>query len=264
MGILNVTPDSFSDGGDFFSPEKALLHAIQMVEEGAAIIDVGGESTRPGAAAVSLDQELSRVIPVIEAIRAEVDTLISIDTSKPVVMTAAVQAGASMINDVRALQEQGALEVAAALQVPVCLMHMKGWPQTMQSAPEYSDVVTEVASFLQQRIDCCIAAGVPRELLVIDPGFGFGKTLEHNQALLRQLDRLLAFELPLLVGVSRKSMIAQMLNLSADKRHYGSISLASIAVWQGASIIRAHDVSATAQAIQVSYMCKVEEETGKQ
>lgn len=256
MGILNVTPDSFSDGGDFFSPEKALLQARQMVKEGAAIIDVGGESTRPGATRISLDEELARVIPVIELIRSEIERPISIDTSKPAVMEAAVHAGASMINDVRALQEKGALECAAALQVPVCLMHMQGAPQTMQSAPEYNDVVAEVISFLRQRIECCIAAGVPRELLLADPGFGFGKGLLHNQTLLRQLDTLLTLGLPLLIGVSRKSMITQMLNLAVDERLYGSISLASIAVWQGASIIRAHDVAATVQAIQVSYLCK--------
>ncbi|MBL1261838.1 MAG: dihydropteroate synthase [Thiotrichaceae bacterium] len=256
MGILNVTPDSFSDGGDFFSPEKALLHARQMIREGAAIIDVGGESTRPGAAMISVDEELTRIIPVIEAIKAESDIPISIDTSKPGVMSAAVDAGASMINDVRALQEAGAVEMAVALQVPVCLMHMQGGPQTMQLEPQYDDVVLHVKGFLQQRIDHCIAAGLLRELIVIDPGFGFGKTLAHNQALLRGLGQLLQFELPLLVGVSRKSMIAHMLGLKVDERRYGSISLASIAVWQGASIIRAHDVAATLQAVQVSYMCR--------
>ncbi len=259
MGILNVTPDSFSDGGDFFSPEKALLHARQMVKEGAAIIDVGGESTRPGAAIISIDEELSRVIPVIEAIRAEIDTPISIDTSKAVVMRAAVEAGASMINDVRALQEEGALEAAAELQVPVCLMHMQGGPQTMQLAPDYDDVVLQVKSFLHQRIECCIAAGIPRELLVIDPGFGFGKELVHNQVLLKRLNELLEFDVPLLIGVSRKSMISQMLDLPVDERLYASIALASIAVWQGASIIRSHDVATTLQAIRVSYMCRTAE-----
>jgi len=256
MGILNVTPDSFSDGGDFFSPEKALIQACQMVSEGAAIIDVGGESTRPGAAVISLDDELARVIPVIEAIRAESDIPISIDTSKPEVMRAAVEAGASMINDVRALQEVGAAEMAAALQVPVCLMHMQGGPQTMQHEPQYDDVAVQVQNFLRQRIDHCVDMGLLRKLIVIDPGFGFGKTLSHNQALLRGLDQLLEFELPLLVGVSRKSMIAHMLDLKVDERLYGSISLASIAVWQGASIIRAHDVAETLQAIRISYMCR--------
>ena len=260
MGILNVTPDSFSDGGDFFSPEKALQHALEMVEEGAAIIDIGGESTRPGAETVSVDEELSRVIPVIEALSAEVDIPISIDTSKPAVMRAAVAAGASMINDVRALQEAGALEAAVDLQVPVCLMHMQGEPQTMQSAPMYDDVVLQVGDFLQQRVQACIDAGLSRELIVIDPGFGFGKTVGHNQALLKGLDRLLELELPILVGLSRKSMIAHMLDLAVDERLYGSISLASVAVWQGASIIRAHDVAATLQAVRVSYMCR---STGK-
>lgn len=256
MGILNVTPDSFSDGGDFFSPEKALLHAHQMVEEGAAIIDVGGESTRPGAEDVALEEELLRVIPVVKALRAQLDTPISIDTSKPEVMRAAVKAGASMINDVRALQAPGALEAAVELQVPVCLMHMRGQPRTMQQIPEYDDVVAEVTLFLQQRIDACVEAGLPRELLVIDPGFGFGKALVHNQALLRGLDRLIGLGLPMLVGVSRKSMIAHMLDLPVDERLYGSISLASIAVWQGATIIRAHDVAETLQAIRASYMCR--------
>jgi len=256
MGILNVTPDSFSDGGDFFSPEKALTHARQMIDDGAAIIDVGGESTRPGAAVISLEEELSRVIPVIEAIRAESDIPVSIDSSKPEVMRVAVGAGASMINDVRALQEPGAVEMAVTLQVPVCLMHMQGGPQTMQHGPQYDDVVVEVKDFLRQRVEDCVAAGLPRELIAIDPGFGFGKTLAHNQALLRGLDRLLEFKLPLLVGISRKSMIAHMLDLQVDERLYGSISLASIAVWQGASIIRAHDVAETVQAIRVSYMCR--------
>jgi len=256
MGILNITPDSFSDGGDFFSPEKALNHAREMIAEGAVIIDVGGESTRPGAEIISVDEELSRVVPVIEAIRAESDIAISIDTSKPEVMSAAVAAGASMINDVRALQESGAVEMAVALQVPVCLMHMQGAPQTMQLAPEYDDIIFQVKAFFQQRIEHCVEAGLARELIVIDPGFGFGKTLAHNQSLLRELDQLLEFELPLLVGVSRKSMIAHMLNLPVDERLYGSISLASIAVWQGASIIRAHDVAETLQAIRISYMCR--------
>jgi len=256
MGILNITPDSFSDGGDFFSPEKALIHARQMIAEGAAIIDVGGESTRPCAEVISVDEELSRVISVIEAIRAESDIAISIDTSKPEVMSAAVAAGASMINDVRALQAAGAVEMAVALQVPVCLMHMQGTPQTMQLAPEYDDIVFQVKVFFEQRIDHCVEAGLARELIVIDPGFGFGKTLVHNQALLRELDQLLAFELPLLVGVSRKSMIAHMLDLAVDERLYGSIALATIAVWNGASIIRAHDVAETLQAIRIGHMCR--------
>lgn len=251
-----MTPDSFSDGGNYFSPDRALQHAHQMVEEGAALIDVGGESTRPGAAEVSIEEELTRVISVIEAVRAQFDVPISIDTSKPEVMRAAVGAGAAMINDVRALQAPGAVEAAVELQVPVCLMHMQGAPRTMQHAPEYGDVVAEVKAFLQQRVDLCVNAGVPRELLVIDPGFGFGKALAHNQALLRGLDSLTELGLPLLVGVSRKSMIAHMLDVPVDQRLYGSISLASIAVWQGATIVRAHDVAATLQAIRVSYMCK--------
>lgn len=255
MGILNITPDSFSDGGDFFSPQAALIRAGQMVEEGAAIIDVGGESTRPGATQVSVQEELDRVIPIIEALSIEFPTPVSIDTSKPEVMRAAIAAGAGMINDVRALRIEGALEAAAEINsrisVPVCLMHMAGEPRTMQKKPGYTNVVQEVKSFLENRIRVSIAAGLPRERLLIDPGFGFGKLPENNLLLLKHLNDLMAIGAPLLVGVSRKAMIGTLLDVPVGQRLYGSLGLAVIAVWQGASIIRAHDVLATREAITV-------------
>jgi dihydropteroate synthase len=251
MGILNVTPDSFSDGGfsPDFSPGAAVRRAHEMVEEGTAIIDVGGESTRPGAQPVPLDEELKRVIPVIRALDKEISVPISVDTYKPEVMRVAVEAGAGMINDVMALRAPGAVEVAKALGVPVCLMHMKGEPRTMQRFPTYDDVVAEVKAFLAERIAACVEAGVARERLVIDPGFGFGKTLQHNLLLLKYLPDLLDLEAPLLVGLSRKSMIGGVLNAPLEGRLYGSLTLAALAVWQGASLVRAHDVASTVQAI---------------
>ncbi len=251
MGILNVTPDSFSDGGRFIGRADALRRVREMIAEGAGIIDVGGESTRPGARAVAADEELARVIPVIEAIRSESDIPVSIDTSKPEVMRAAVAAGASLINDVRALREPGALAAAAELGVPVCLMHMRGEPRTMQQDPRYDDVVAEVLAFLEQRVAACEAAGIPRERIVLDPGFGFGKTLEHNLALFRALPRFAATGLPVLVGVSRKSMIGQVLEVPVDERLAGSLALASLATWLGAAIIRSHDVRDTVQAVRM-------------
>jgi len=252
MGILNVTPDSFSDGGDFFAPEAARARAMRMAEEGAAIIDVGGESTRPGAAAVTAEEELARVIPVIAAIRAALPAVvISIDTSKPAVMRAAVAAGAGLINDVRALREPGALEAVRELGVPVCLMHMQGEPRTMQQAPHYDDVVIEVLDFLSARIDACLRASIPRARLLVDPGFGFGKTASHNLQLLRRLDRFASLNCPLLVGLSRKSFIGAVLGRPAGERLYGSIALATLAVWQGAAIVRAHDVNATVDAVRL-------------
>lgn len=251
MGILNVTPDSFSDGGRFASVESALARARQMVGEGAALVDVGGESTRPGALPVSTAEELSRVVPVIAAIRAELPVVVSVDTSKPEVMRAAVAAGAGLINDVRALQIPGALETAAQLGVPVCLMHMQGDPGTMQEAPRYTDVVTEVGAFLTRRAALCIAAGIKREQIVLDPGFGFGKSLDHNLCLMRQLPALAALGYPLLVGVSRKSMIGTVLQAPIGERLHGSVALAGLAVWLGASIIRAHDVRATLDGVRV-------------
>jgi dihydropteroate synthase len=223
-----------------------------MVDDGAAIIDVGGESTRPGAAAVSLQQELDRVIPVIEAIRGVSDVAVSVDTSKPDVMSAAVAAGASMINDVRALQEDGALAAVADLQVPVCIMHMRGQPRNMQEAPQYDDVVAEVAAFLDARIDACVAAGIREDLLIVDPGFGFGKTHQHNIQLLANLGQLAVRGRPLLVGVSRKSTLGELTRRDVDERMPASVAAAVVAVLQGAGIIRAHDVAATVDALRVT------------
>jgi dihydropteroate synthase len=251
MGVLNVTPDSFSDGGDFASPDRAIARAVEMVEEGAAIIDVGGESTRPGAPPVSIQDELQRVIPVIEALHASVHVPISIDTRKPEVMQAAVAAGAGLVNDVNALQEAGAVEMVASLEVPVCLMHMQGDPETMQDAPTYNNVVDEVMAYLNTRAAVCMQQGMPKERILLDPGFGFGKTTGHNLLLLKQLDRLVACGYPVLVGLSRKSLIGKVLGLPVDKRLYSGIALAVLAVWQGAALVRCHDVQATCEAIEM-------------
>jgi len=251
MGVLNVTPDSFSDGGDFFDRQRAVERALQMQEEGAAIIDIGGESTRPGAVPVSAYHELQRVIPVIDALQAQLAVPISIDTQKPEVMHAAVAAGAGLINDVNALRAPGALEAAAATGVPVCLMHMQGDPRTMQSNPQYQDVVEEVKNFLMQRVAVCTAAGIGRQRLLLDPGFGFGKSVEHNLRLLARLDELAALNLPLVVGLSRKSMIGKLLGLDIGERLPASIALAVLAVERGARLVRAHDVAATWQALQM-------------
>jgi len=251
MGILNITPDSFSDGGDFFCLDTALAQARDMVAAGAAIIDIGGESTRPGAATVAADEEIRRVVPVIEAIHAECKVPVSIDTSKAVVMRAAVKAGAGMINDVRALQDQDALATAAELGVPVCLMHMQGQPRTMQQTPQYEDVVAEVKAFLLQRVAACEQAGIDRQRLLLDPGFGFGKGLNHNLRLLQGLGEIVATELPVVTGVSRKSMIGQVLGHEVDQRLYGSLALAALAIWQGSLIIRAHDVAATIDVVKM-------------
>ncbi|AFJ02367.1 Dihydropteroate synthase [Methylophaga frappieri] len=251
MGIVNVTPDSFSDGGRFLAADKALEQARKLVADGAAIIDIGGESTRPGAEPVDEETEIQRVVPAIEAITAELAVPISIDTMKPAVMQAAVEAGAAMINDVNALRAEGALAVAASLKVPVCLMHMQGAPQTMQQNPHYTDVVQEVKDFLLEQVAACEAAGISRSNLILDPGFGFGKKATHNLRLMKHLTAFTELGLPLLVGVSRKSIIGKMLNVTVDERLAGSLALASIAVWQGASIIRSHDVGETVQAIQL-------------
>jgi dihydropteroate synthase len=252
MGILNLTPDSFSDGGLFTSKDAALAHARQMACEGAACIDIGGESTRPGAQPVSEQQELDRVIPVIEALSRELEIPLSIDTSKPMVMREAVAAGAGLINDVLALRAPGALEVAAGLQVPVCLMHMQGEPRSMQQSPQYADVVEEVGTFLAERVATCCAAGIPKARLLLDPGFGFGKTLQHNLRLLKHLAVLQQLAVPLLVGISRKSMIGAVLGgASVDERLFGSLAAAVLAVLKGAAIIRTHDVRATTDALKV-------------
>ncbi len=252
MGILNVTPDSFSDGGDFISPESALRHAEQMVRDGAAIIDVGGESTRPGAEAVSEQQELDRIIPVIEAIKQRLSVIVSIDTNKPAIMREAVAVGAGLINDVMALQAPDAIETVRSLNVPVCLMHMQGEPRTMQQNPEYIDVVSDIMDFFERRIAACVAGGIPRGRLLLDPGFGFGKTLEHNLTLLRHLGEFKDIGLPILVGISRKSMLGAILNgAPVDKRLYGSLAAAVLAVEHGAAIVRAHDVKPTVDALKV-------------
>jgi dihydropteroate synthase len=252
MGVLNVTPDSFSDGGLFLAPDVAVRHALAMAAEGAAIIDVGGESTRPGAEPVGVAEELDRVIPVIEALAAEVGIPVSVDTSKPEVMAAALAAGASMVNDVLALQAPGALEVLAGSQAAVCLMHMQGRPRTMQSEPRYDDVVRDVHHFLSARVRVCEASGIGRSRLVLDPGFGFGKTLGHNLALLASLGEFTRDGLPVLAGLSRKSLIGQLTGRAAGHRLAGSVALAALAVSEGASIIRAHDVAATVDAIRIA------------
>lgn len=251
MGILNLTPDSFSDGGRFVEPQRAVEQALQMQADGAAIIDIGGESTRPGADEVSVEEELARVIPVIEALVPELLVPISIDTSKPEVMRVAAAAGAGMINDVYALRRPGAREAAAQSGLPICLMHMQGEPRSMQRQPEYQDVLAEVAAFLRQQVLRCEQAGIARERLLIDPGFGFGKTLAHNLHLLQQLTELHAEGLPLLVGMSRKSMIGQVLDRPVEDRLYGSVALASLAAWQGTQLIRVHDVRASADAVRM-------------
>lgn len=251
MGILNLTPDSFSDGGLWLNPDVALRHAIGMVADGADIIDIGGESTRPGAAAVTLQEELDRVIPVIERLSGEIDVPISIDTSKPGVMREAVSAGAGMINDVYALRQDGALEAAASLNVPVCLMHMQGEPRDMQKAPAYENVVTEVRDFLEQRARACRDAGIAAESIVIDPGFGFGKTLEHNLELLRGLPTLCEAGYPVLAGISRKSMLGTITGRDADQRVVASVTAAVLAVQGGAAIVRVHDVAETVDALKV-------------
>ncbi|MCO4811862.1 MAG: dihydropteroate synthase [Gammaproteobacteria bacterium] len=251
MGILNITPDSFSDGGQFDNPNIALRQAATMAEGGAAIIDIGGESTRPGAGSVGIQQELDRVIPVIEAVRSVTDVPISIDTSKADVMREAVAAGASLINDVYALRGEGALQAAAELQVPVCLMHMRGEPRTMQENPEYDDVVLDVADFLEKRLAACIAAGLGEELLIVDPGFGFGKTHRHNVELLANLRQLRVRNRPMLVGVSRKSTLGELTRREVHERIPASVAAAVVAVMQGADIVRAHDVAATVDALKV-------------
>ena len=251
MGIVNVTPDSFSDGGQHGTTDAAIAHALRLAEEGADLLDIGGESTRPGAKEISEAEELQRVIPVIEALAKRITIPIAIDTSKPGVMRAAVNAGASIINDVFALRRDHALDVAAELRVPVILMHMQGEPGTMQSAPHYEDAVAEVHSFLTQRIFACEMAGIPRKNIVIDPGFGFGKTLEHNLALLAQLQRFVEMGVPVLAGLSRKSVIGTLTGRDVDDRVYGSVAAALIAAQNGAKVIRVHDVAATVDALKV-------------
>ncbi len=262
MGVLNVTPDSFSDGGRFTSLDDAVKHTLEMERAGAAIIDIGGESTRPGAGAVTVGEELDRVLPVIRQLAPRLTAPISIDTSKPEVMSQAVAAGATMINDVRALREPGALEAARSLDVPVCLMHMQGEPRTMQSAPHYDDVVADVKRFLAGRIDACAAAGLSKDNLVVDPGFGFGKTLEQNLRLFAALGEFCDLGTPILVGVSRKSMIGAIIDKPVENRLYAGVALAALAAWQGAGIIRTHDVGPTADALRSCHAVRSQSSEG--
>lgn len=251
MGILNFTPDSFSDSGKFFSLDKALVQVEKMLNDGAYIIDIGGESTRFNAPIVSEAEELDRVIPLIEAVRQRFDCLISVDSSKPVVFREAARAGVDMLNDIRALTEPQALETAAELALPVCLMHMQGTPQTMQQAPHYDDLLDDVADFLNQRIFACLQAGIEQSHIILDPGFGFGKTVEHNFALLKHLNAFVASGFPVLAGLSRKSMIGAVTNQPVEKRLVGSVAGALLAAQNGAKILRVHDVEATADALKV-------------
>lgn len=252
MGILNITPDSFSDGGRWMKPEQAITQAQQMQRDGAAIIDIGGESTRPGAEAVSVQQELDRVIPVIERLLSEIDLPLSIDTSKPEVMQEAVGAGAGMVNDVYGLRQPGAVAAVAELNVPVCIMHMQGEPRTMQQAPHYEDVVEDVYEFLAERVAACVEQDIDTRRILVDPGFGFGKTLEHNLRLLRFLPRFEDLGSGVLVGMSRKSMIGAVLDRPVEERLAGSLSLATLAAWQGAKLIRVHDVKESADAVRMA------------
>ena len=250
-GIVNITSDSFSDGGKFLDPQRAIAHGLKLVEEGADLLDIGGESTRPGATEISAEEEIARVVPVIEALVKQTQVPIAIDTSKPEVMRAAAAAGAGMINDVYALRREGALDAAAALKLPICLMHMQGEPRTMQDAPHYDDVVGEVKNFLAGRIFACEMSGIDKKRIVVDPGFGFGKTLEHNLAMLRGLEQLAALGVPLLAGLSRKGMIGALTGRDVEHRAAGSAAAALIAVQKGAMIVRVHDVAETRDALAV-------------
>jgi len=251
MGILNVTPDSFSDGGRFRQRDAALRHAAAMVAAGASLIDVGGESTRPGALQVSSDEELQRVAPVVEAIAAELDVIISVDTSCPQVMRESARLGAGLINDVRSLRREGALQAAAQSGLPVCLMHMQGEPETMQKNPHYDDLLAEVQAFFAERMAACAAAGIAAERIILDPGFGFAKNLQHNLSLFKHLQVLHGFARPLLVGVSRKSMIGQALGREVDQRLAGGLALAALALAKGARILRVHDVAETVDVVRM-------------
>ena len=256
MGIINVTPDSFSDGatlyrGSNLDIERAMTRAREMVASGAAILDIGGESTRPGASPVSVNEEMDRVLPLVARIAAELETVISVDTSTPVLMREAANAGAGLLNDVRALTREGALEAAAAANLPICLMHMQGEPGNMQVAPHYDDVVEDVCEYLQSRIACCERQGIARNRLLLDPGFGFGKSVTHNLKLLRELPRLAAIGLPLVVSLSRKSLIGKLLGREVGQRLPASLALAVLAAERGAAVIRTHDVAATVDAVSM-------------
>lgn len=260
MGIVNCTPDSFSDGGLHATLDSALAHARTMIADGADIIDIGGESTRPGSVPVSDAEEIERVVPLIAALRRESDIVISIDTAKPAVMRAACQAGAELVNDVFALRAPGSLDIVRETGAAVCLMHMQGQPRTMQQAPHYDDVVREVRDFLAQRVAACVAAGIARERICVDPGIGFGKRLPHNLALLRSLTQLGELGCPLLLGVSRKSMFADLLDRPVAERLPGALAVAAIAVARGVAIVRTHDVRATLDAVRVAQAMRAEQE----
>lgn len=251
MGILNITPDSFSDGGRFTRRDAALRHAEQMVAAGATLIDVGGESTRPGARVVTALEELERVAPVVEALSRELDVVVSVDTSTPAVIRESARLGAGLINDVRSLSRDGALDAAAATGLPVCLMHMRGEPGNMQDDPSYEDVTAEVGRYLEERMAACAAVGIEAQRIILDPGFGFAKTLEHNLSLFKHMDSLQRLGRPLLVGVSRKSMIGLTLNRAVNERLYGSLALAALAMTKGASILRVHDVAETVDVVRM-------------
>lgn len=253
MGILNVTPDSFSDGGRFTERDAALRQAEQMLKDGAALIDVGGESTRPGAAPVSEQEELDRVVPIVEALNQELGALVSVDTSTAVVIRDSAAAGAGLINDVRALRRPGALAAAAESTLPVCLMHMQGEPGNMQDNPQYTDVTAEVITFLQARIDACLAAGIARDSLLVDPGFGFAKSVNHNLQLMKEMSALRALNLPILIGVSRKSLFGKVLGRDVNERLSGSLAAAVMCVERGAKIVRAHDVQETVDAVRFAH-----------
>lgn len=252
MGILNITPDSFSDGGKFLASQSAFEQARLMIQEGADIVDIGGESTRPGAKSVSVQEELDRVIPVVEQIRAEFPITISVDTNKATVMYEAIRAGADIINDIMALRGENCLATVANSKVKICLMHMQGEPRTMQDNPHYDDVVGEIKDFLLARVTACLDSGIAANRIILDPGFGFGKTLEHNLTLMRKLADFTTLDYPILVGVSRKSMIGMILNKPVTERLYGGIALAVLAVNRGAKIIRTHDIAATVHAIKIT------------
>lgn len=264
MGILNVTPDSFSDGGRFTAHEKAIAHALEMIEAGAGLIDVGGESTRPGAADVDEAEEIRRVVPIIAELARRTEIPISVDTSKAGVMRAALGAGASVINDVRALSEQGALEAAAASDAAICLMHMQGEPRSMQHDPFYTDVVREVRDYLHDRMRTCVAAGIASERIVLDPGIGFGKRLQHNLDLLAHLPSLLELGRPLMIGVSRKSMFGALLGRSVEQRLAGGLAVATSSLLAGASILRTHDVAETIDAVKVAAALRAAGYQGKE
>lgn len=254
MAILNVTPDSFSDGGKHNSCLQAVTKAMEMIEEGADIIDIGGESTRPGSAEVSAEEELQRVIPLIEQLSEKTSVPISIDTKKTIVMREAVSAGAKMVNDVSALSDKGSISFLSSCNADICLMHMQGIPQTMQDSPQYKDVAADVKQYLQKRIEICLQSGISAKRIIIDPGFGFGKTVEDNYRLFSNLQQFKDLGCRLLVGVSRKSMIGSVINRPVEERVYGSCALAALAVVKGASIIRAHDIKATRDAVDLAYM----------